>query len=370
MTSKVLIEVEKELGKRGYFEIVHRLKNGTIKKIYKITAEQLRYNGDGTAFDVINRLVSQKSETLNVINSVRSQLKSIASDSKTIANSVNQVIGDISSLKGIVKNNQLLQTVNIGFSAANLATTVVGFMIMNQKLDQISCDINDMKEMIKKIGLKQQLDIGREIEEVRADYNEMIDSDKRKQEFSENQYYELTRKLHGCIEYLYQVFIADAVFDRTKILNAIFTLLPMYANVIRRYDTCYYYKNKAAIGNNQKLHLDHDKWLKTFDNFTGADFLLEFFDFWFIERKCGFEEVELASLAECSLVLDCKQLVENNMLIMECLEEQEKYNTFQDEIIEEATKVVNEEVGELDEEIIHLINPQVEKISQQLRLMR
>ena len=55
---------------------------------------------------------------------------------------------------------------------------------------------------------------------------------------------------------------------------------------------------------------------------------------------------------------------------MECLEEQEKYNTFQDEIIEEATKVVNEEVGELDEEIIHLINPQVEKISQQLRLMR
>lgn len=368
--SKTIIEVEEMLGKRGYYEVVHRLKDGTIKKIYKITAEQLNQSGETRAFNVINSLASQKKETLKVINSVKKQLNSIAGDSKSILNGVNQVIGDISCLKDVMKNVELLQSVNIGFTAANLATTVVGFMIMNQKLDKISSDIKDMKEMIKKIGLKQQLDISREIDEVIADYNEMIDCDKRKQELTEKQYYELTRKLHGCIEYLYQVFAADAVFDRTKILNAIYTLLPMYSNVMRRYDTCYYYKNKSVISDNQKLHIDHDKWLKTFDHFTDSTFLEEFFDFWFIERKCGFEEVELASLAECSLVLDCKQLVENNLLIMECLEEKEQYDTFEDEIIEEATKTVNEKVEELDDEMIQLINPQVANISQQLRQMR
>ena len=55
---------------------------------------------------------------------------------------------------------------------------------------------------------------------------------------------------------------------------------------------------------------------------------------------------------------------------MECLEEKEQYDTFEDEIIEEATKTVNEKVEELDDEMVQLINPQVANISQQLRQMR
>lgn len=361
---QTIAKVAKSLiSKKGnYIEVVERLKNGRIKAIHKVAVETLNKTNNSKGGEFLNHVLNANQNTIKSINSMRKEVNGIGNDISGIKNE----IVDISKM---LKSSKVFDIVNVGLNTVNLGATVIGFMIINKQLDSITEKLDDMKASIKQLNLKNQIDITKDIEKAKTSYTEMLDSEKRKSEFSEEKLYKLVIQLNECIDYLYSIFMMRAAIDQKTILAAINALLPMYANALRRYDTVYYYKHKEAISTGNALHLDHEKWMNTFEKLMDKKFLDEFKDYSFIELESDYRDAEVGSLVEYSLAFDCYTSVKDNITIMELLDSREEYRLFNEEIVEDAKEEFNNRIKELDEDVVALINTEVNTTAQQLALM-
>lgn len=364
---QILVKVAKELASRGYVEVVNRGANGQIIEILKVGAGIAQQAGGIAGIPAqlpmmaVNALGQVASTVIlkKKLNGMDLKLDGIATDIKNMAS--NLVV-----LQGTVKAVAGMGVISIGLQAANLVTTAAGFAMMNSKLNKIIDSIGGMQESLNKIIRKQDEDIKKEFNSIKDDYADMLDADKRQQPYTEQQYYELTRKMHSMIDYLYACYMSDAVEDEGAILQALYVLLPMYANVLRRYDKEYYFQYKDKIRGGSVWHGLHNEWMDSFSRMTDKKYLDKFQDYCFLEDGMSARDADEAVLNAYLVAVNSQTIVDDNQKILLCFEDKDEYRQFQDELLEEAHERVTNAVNELDEETVKLLNPAFAQAAQEI----
>ena len=293
------------------------------------------------------------------LNGMDLKLDNITSEIKNVANNV-------IALKGAVQTVTNLGVLSVGMQAMNLVVTAGGFAIMNSKLNSIIESIGSMQETLNQIAKKQEMDIMKEFNELRGDYADMLDADKRQESYKETDYYKLTRKMHSMIDYLYACFMSDAVENKTAILEALYVLLPMYANVLRKYDREYYFNYKDKIHGGSLWHSSHEEWMNSFGKMIDAEYLEKFQDYCFLEEGMSGRDADDAVLTAYLTAVNSHTIVEDNQKILLCFDTREEYNQYQNELIEDAQERINESMKELDEETISQLQPAFAKAAEEL----
>ncbi|MBR3312033.1 MAG: hypothetical protein IKG15_09475 [Solobacterium sp.] len=275
------------------------------------------------------------------------------------------------SLESAIKNSskvlQSLSWINTGLSAANLVTTVVGFAIMNTKLNRIADSISELKEELNKIVHKHDIDIVKNFKEVKQDYSDMLNAIKIHEEFDEQQYYNLTTKMYIVLDYLYDCYMGNVSGNNDALLEAIFTMLPMFANTLCKYDTVYYYKHRE-VSADDPWHNSHNDWNSLFGKFMGKEFLDKLQDYCFIDKELSAKDSMDTVATTFLLALNGKTTVEDHQDLLICFDEYKNYAQFENDITEEVVQTIQDNYEELDEETLELINPALAGAAKQFAL--
>lgn len=373
MNDSVVVEVAKKLivkkkNEKEYIEIIKRQKNGRIQKMYKIAVNQL----PDAQKPLIEKAMTHVLERVMPTSSTLSDLNKTVNEISDAFNRIDTSLRNMSlTLDTVIKNAskvmKSLSWISTGLSALNLTATVAGFAIMNSKLNRIADSISEMKEELDQIVRKNDIDIVRNFKEVKQDYSNMLNAIKIHEEFNEKQYYELTNKMYIVLDYLYDCFMENASGNNDALLEAIFSLLPMFANVLCKYDTVYYF-NHRGVSEDDPWHNSHSDWNEQFEKFMKKGFLDKLQDYCFLDKNMSARDSIEAVSTTFLMALNAKTIVEDQQAILECFDERDHYVDYENALTDAIATDIKENSSDLDEEIIELINPAVAKAVKQFAL--
>ena len=354
------IKVGEQYIRKNYVEVVRRLKNGTIKKIAKIAVEDLQNKDDAKHFaEISNHLLNMRREAVSTAKNIRK----IGRDLHEISKDIHDIPGQIEKLATSVTK---MNWVSIGLSAMNLAVTSGGFAVVNDKLNALSKEIGSMHDTLDRMAKKSDIDIREHFNTVRIEYIKMLDAEKCGTEYPYKDLENLTIKMAETLNYLYMCFTEEASGEPEIILNAVFTLIPMFVNVINKFDTRYYYQNVKLIQSGKKFHDLHDEWMDLFKELRSKMFLEKVQDVCVLRENMSSREACDTVLATYYLTVASEISVDDNQIIIKSFESSEDYRRFKGEIVDEA---IEEYKAELDDEMIPLLNPEFTKMQAQKYLL-
>ena len=340
-------------------DVSQRYKQSQIRQLLKAAAEESDAKAsDNKVLDALKTVISlamEAGEAMKVLN--RNNL-GIGKDVSTIPENIK----DLASGFGAFGSKILTcQWISLGLEAMNLAVTWGGFIHMNETLREIGDRIDAMAETLGKVARKEDMSLQKEYREVRADYIDMLDGEKRNIPFGEERQYELTRKLADTISYLYDCFMQDAG-NPEILLNAIYVLLPMFANVLCRYDRTYYFKYYKDGNDAMRMHMLHKEWVSVIRNLRSRAFLDKLNEYCFLDKGMHTRDAMHAVNTTYMMALAAEVSIDDNQKIIDRMHSMEEYNQYSAEKKKEAAEDILNASKKLSEEQMNLIRPVLKNI--------
>lgn len=250
--------------------------------------------------------------------------------------------------QGSVKNMKILQNVaqmqNLGLvlNGLNLCATCAGFAIMFAKLDKMSAEINQQISRLQ-ATIKQGHDVqtGFEFNKVLADYQDMLDSRRRQQPYSEAQMRDLVDREYNVLILLISVLQNDLASNKKMILDSIFSMLAMLTVSLRYFDEQYYFNNHEVLGDSDVWHSSHTKWMNVYDILSATWFVELLQDYGIFEAGFSTVETDVYYNALIEQVDDLRQEIEDNQVLIITVADPELLRTLHDV----TTRDVRETIG-------------------------
>lgn len=312
----------KKLFPNGVFEAHLRNKNGTYGKFVKIFLNEL----EGDSKDkVLNKISKQSTQILKATKSMQINIKT-------------------------VKN---LQMISSFIGAANLCSTVAGFVIVCNKLNGISDQIQNVMSEFKKAHEEETL---YKFDRVLEDHKAMLDGKEGGLLFSEEQYRNLISEEYTVLKQLYKSFMNETCENQLQILQVIVELSSMMSCAIQNYDVVYWYNHQEK----KSFFVGHDSWIEMYNSLLSEDFLEKVQDLFFInENKTQYEtDILLEGIAE-RFINNARDIMSMDTVISNA-STQEEYNKQIEENNKQADEEINQFVKELnlenDEEVMNIVN--------------
>lgn len=314
------------LNEKGALEIALRHKNKRFKQFQKVIIDKAALGENQKLLNdvakVLNKNLKLNKQQLNVLTSL-SKLNKL----------------------GLILNG------------LNLCATCVGFAIMFQKLDRMSAKINQQLNELKKVvhGVNDVQNTY-EFDKVLAEHTNMLDCQRKQQPYSEDQMRELVDQEYNVLKLLIETLKRDISGNHDDLIFSIFSLLAMLTVSLRNFDEIYYFKYRDVLGNQDKWHLGHKKWMGVYDTLTQRWFIEKLQDHAFLELDLTTDETDLYYQSLVEQVNDLREEVEDNQRIIEALDDinlLKQYNEFNTEDIKEQIKDAFYKAGSgLDESTI------------------
>lgn len=366
MSEKITVEVAKKLAKKGYVEVVKRAKNGQIQQILKVAEKQLiETGGNGNSIELIQKAYQATKELKKVNKMTLGIGKNIASMSQDIKD----ISSAIETLSGYASIAAKLNWVSIGMQAANLVVSAAGFKIISDKLNKLEAQIKDLDIKTEKLLSKATIDINAKFKSIRTEYYQMLDAEKLGDEYTSDKLKELTVKMAGLLDYLYDCFMYDATNHPDIIMNCIYALLPMYTNVLMKYNRDYYYRNYDGIDASKKRNIQYDEWLQAINKLRSLDFLDKLQDYCFLEMNLSVKETHDAVITTYLMALMAETGIEDDEKIYESLSNMQQYRVFTEELKEEAWDTIMKTAAEIDEDVLCQINSAYRSMNAQAKAL-
>ena len=224
-----------------------------------------------------------------------------------------------------------LQNIGLLLNGLNLCATCAGFAIMYEKLEQLSAEMDQKFDELKKT-VKQDREIQNDFrfKDVLGNHEQMLDRQRRKKPFSEDEMRKLVDQEYNMLSLLLNTLQKGVFDDYSNLIFSIFSMLDMFTVSLRDFDKLYYYNNREVLGDADPWHMSHKRWMKAYDTLTSP---------WFIEKlqDCGFFEMNLSTLevdayyiSMMDQVADLKEAVEDNMDLLTAFGDEEMYRTYMD----------------------------------------
>ena len=357
----VSYEMAKKIKECGLAEIAIRGEYARFKDIVKV-AVAIEQHSDKPE-EIINSLMRTAQQMLGISEKDASQIKknvkqvarfvgdgNLQIDSRQLGGLVNE------GMKFLFSNGDLGKMVpylNVGLAAANLCMTAAAFALISEKINQISAEMKDIKKELNGIAENQEIAWIEKYEDVISDYSHMLDRKKIKDEFTSEEYYELAKKMNLTMQSLIQVFMRDACTDPAEILNALYALMPMLANLLCEYDRKYYFSNKDQITSGSRFHNEHPKWMQTLNTMYSQDFLDKLQDYLFINLNMSSADTnEAVTVSFMHAAYAITRVNDEDAILLKC-DSMDDYNKIQNYIDQKAKEKAIESIehSDHDEEI-------------------
>ncbi len=309
---QTLDDLRKFLNDKGIMEIALRGKYKKFKTFQKIALDQLQQNEASEkvkrAIDLLNKNNHISEKSLKILNSVSK-----------------------------------LNKFNLVLSGLNLCATWVGFAIMYAKLDKMSAQIAEVVAVYKE---GEAIHANYEFKKILSEHSNMLDCRKKQSYYTEDQMRELVDGEYNVLELLIDIFLAGTSSNREELLFSILSLAQMFSFSIRYFDETYYFENKEAIGDGDRWHMAHDKWVAVFDKLTSPAFIDNIQDYGIFEMGLNTVENDCFYISFYDQVRSLKQDVEDNQAMIEAIDDHNLFKVVMNRWSEETKKEIESALEE------------------------
>lgn len=241
----------------------------------------------------------------------------------------------------VLQNIAQMQNLSLVLNGLNLCATCAGFAIMYAKLDKMSAEINRQISQLQ-ATVKQGYDVqaGFEFNKVLADYQDMLDSRRRQQPYSEAQMRDLVDREYNILILLISVLQNDLASNKKMVLDSIFSMLAMLTVSLRYFDELYYFNNHEVLGDSDVWHSSHAKWMSVYDILSARWFVEFLQDYGLFEAGLSTAEVDVYYTALIEQVADLRQEVEDNQVLIVTIANPELLRTLHEFAIRDVKETV------------------------------
>lgn len=291
-------------------------------------------------FDEFTKVLLGKAKN----SSSEQAIKKLCKDSKKMLKSVNKASKAINTIKG-------LEVFNSVMGVMNLCATTAGFIIVCQKLNVISDQVQEVMNELKDMFQGETI---YKFNKVIEDHTEMLDGKDGGMVFTEEKYLELIKEENVLLKLLYRIFCNENCSNRLEILEAIIALSAMMSVAICDFDTIYRYKHKDK----KSLYSGHDAWMETYNSLMSSEFINGLQDFFFIdEDRTQYETDILVEGVEERFQL-AKEAIDLKVEFLKLLDSKEEYDRaikiINDSISNDISDLVSSEEYQKDEQVLAL----------------
>ena len=306
-------ELYQFLNEKGLLEIALRGKNKKFRAFQKVALNNLQQpEAAGKAQEVV--------ALLNKNNQI-------------LAHNL-QVIGNISKL------SQLAMVL----SGLNLFTTVIGFAIMNKKLNRISGQI---EEAIKVYKDAEDIHTTFTVNDVLSNHANMLDCRKKQKYYTEDQMWKLVAEEYNVLDMLMNIFNKNMSNNPDVIVFTMLSMASMLATSLKYFDEIYYFNNKESIGDGDIWHIDHDKWVLLFEKLSSPEFIDKIQDYGYFGLKLNTTENDCFYKSYRDQIKSLKQEVLDNQTLITALDDPELIGTFNMRLNEAVKAEIEEAIKDV-----------------------
>ena len=137
---------------------------------------------------------------------------------------------------------------------------------------------------------------------------------------------ELVDGEYNVLTLLIDSFLAGITSNREDLLFSVLSLTQMFSISLRYFDEIYYFENKQAIGNGDKWHMSHDKWIAVFDRLASVELVKEIQDYGIFEMGLNTVENDCFFINYYDQIKSLKQDVEDNQKLIVAVDDKELFN--------------------------------------------
>lgn len=290
---ETLEQLKPFLNDDGVLEVIRRDNGKKIREIPKIVLNRVKNSEDSDLADKVSRVLANETK-----------------GGKKAVNSLN-----------LAKLNNL----NLIMNGINLCATCVGFVIMFDKLDKMSGQINKKLNAIKgELELQTQFELSKTL----SKHMDMLDSRRRKQFYSEKEMRELVDEEYNVLVLLIKGLQNDPVGDVDSLILSIYSMASMLATSIRYFDELYYFNNTETIEDGNPWHSAHSRWMGVFEMLLSPEFVEIIQDHGFFNLNMSTIENDAYYLSLCEQVKEIKESVEDNQYLIKRLGSKEMLDAF------------------------------------------
>ena len=349
------------LVKDGVLQVISRRKNGTLQRFKKIMVETV--SDSGNTSNLMQQIVKANQSALSAINEIGKNAVQISDTTKNIASNIGLITNSLETIKG-------LNFVNIALTGVNLCVDVAGFAILSDEIKDVENSIARLSEQVKKTLGASEAETLAKYGECVDNYVDILDKEKRHIAINDNVYFENIVKMKSVLTIMYRCFIEDAVYDKESILSAVMALSAMYAMLIRKYDTYYYFSDESKATGSE-WHLGHDSWLDIFHKLQSAEFFNKLQQYCFIDLKLSARKSTETSIDTMLSAINEETIITDNQELLKFANTREEYQKLQNYADQQAEDELMQDISSLPEEnkaeclrAIQDVLPHVENTSQ------
>ena len=287
-------ELYQFLNEKGVMEIALRGKNKKFRTFQKVTLNNLQQP----------EAAAKAQEAIALLNK-----------NNHIAAQNLQMLGNISKLGQFT----------MVLSGLNLFATVIGFAIMNKKLNKVSAQI---EEAIKVYKDAEDIHTTFTINEVLSNHANMLDCRKKRKYYSEDQMWKLVADEYNVLDMLMNIFYKNMSNNPEVIVFTMLSMASMLATSLKYFDEVYYFNNKEAIGEGDIWHIEHDKWTSMFEKMSTREFIEKIQDYGYFSLNLNTVENDCFYKSYRDQVKSLKQEVADNQKLITVLDDPDLLGTF------------------------------------------
>jgi len=320
-------------------KIVATIEKGDVKlNLQKIRTKKF-IDDHSTVFKdtskITNQIKQQEKLVTKAFSDVNSKLTDVSESTKYISNGIDTLAQGMQALEG-------LACLNVALGAANLCATLVTFQIMNEKLDNIQCGVDEINRKLNQMIKTKEIDISTDIKDLVSDYRHMLDIEEKGTQFTLEDYRKLLKRVYLYDDKLIKYYLNGAVNNPDEILSAIYLLSGMLAQLIKRYDESYYFEYKDKSSN---VDPDHDDWMSIFELLSSKEFLDLVSNHCFFDNSLSNRKTqEIVSKLYYSQVNNTVMIEDNNLIAHQC-EDSKMLSDFWKKMEERAYVELNNQVA-------------------------
>lgn len=245
----------------------------------------------------------------------------------------------VEDMSNQMSNLEAVAHLNTALIAADLMVTIVGFAILNDKINGLSQTVADLASKIEKIDSKLENNIIQEYQEIALQFNNLTALVQGTGTLDIKDALEWLKKTQPFMNKLINNVAANAM-NTGIALEMLFTLLPAYTAVtimmMREYR---FSTGKCFTGMNSYLAL----YKQLLDNtFTG-----EVAEYFFIDGQVYIRDVMKVVQAQSTLVKKNLEQVQDEMELLEVIETREEYKAFNDAMNESIRKTLYDNIQDI-----------------------
>ena len=324
--SKALAE---EIQKKGITEIVTRQADAKFKAMIKCNI----VNGTDVQRKAAEKLLSavgnNAERNRKAVDGILSALKEGANNLQALSDTQKSIAGSMDKMFGSMNVVKAMTFLNTGLLLADLAVDVAGFVVISNKLNELSKELNGK---LDKVVNKGKNDLIGEYQQYLMHFGNTAQKISIGEKVSFDEYQDLLGEMRPYISKM-KSNIIEGVLDTGLALEIIYTLLPAYALIFNEYTKAYYMEKGQKPAN-------YDFMFSLYDEIGSPEMIKTIQDYYFLDRGLTSLEALDVSNMHALMVVNDKIITNDIMQLLISLGDKDKIVEFNNEV----DRIVKEQV--------------------------